>query len=82
MRITSPGIERVVAADDVRADQRAVAAFQIAQRPVALRQEKFGVAAAAALVLDHDLVGRRAADGHRLSRDQTEHVGPFRSLRG
>src|SRR3954465_9810307 len=39
-----------------------------------------GVATAAALVLDDDLIRRRATDRHRLARHQTEHVGPFRAL--
>ncbi len=74
------GDQGMVAADFAGADRRAVAAFQIAQRPFALRQKDLGVAAAAALVFDDDLVRRSAADGHRLTGNQTEHIGPFGSF--
>ena len=73
-------LEHVVAAHALGADDRAVAAFQIAKHPAILREENFGVRAAAALVLHHNLVGRRAAQRYRLPRRKPEHVGPFGSF--
>ena len=59
---------------------RAIAAIQVANDPIAVGQEHFGMAAAATFVLEHDLVGRRTTDRDRLSRNKPEHVGPFRAF--
>ena len=80
MRTMSPGLQLVVVLNALAVDERAVAAIEIAQRPLALRLKDLGVVAAAALVLDDDGIGRRAADRDRLAVDQTEHVGPFRAF--
>ena len=80
MRMMSPGLQLVVVLNPLAVDERAVAAIEIAQRPLALRLKHFGVVAAAALVLDDDRVGRRTADRDRLAVDQPEHVGPFRAF--
>ena len=73
-------LQRPVAVDQLVADHRAVAAVQVAERPLPARHEHFGVVAAAALVLDDDLVGRRTADRDRLAGHQPEHVAPLRSF--
>ena len=81
MRMMSPGCEQVVAADP-RAAPTTVPLRLSRSRRIHWSSEKkdLGVAAAAALVLDDDLVGRRAADRHRLAGHQPEHVGPFRAF--
>ena len=82
---------RMADADHVAGLQRPVAANHFAVRPSCRcgfpesrrihcppDRKHLGVVPAAALVLDHDLVGRCAADRDRLARHQTEHVAPFR----
>ena len=80
MRITSPGCSDIVAANLPLADEGAVAAVQIAQRPIAAGHEDFGVLPAGAFILNDDLVRPRAADGHGPPRDETIDVRPFRSF--
>ena len=63
-------LQQPIAADHLVADHRAVAAVEVAERPLPARHEDFDVVPAAALVLDDDLVGRRTADGHRLAGHQ------------
>ena len=67
-----------VAADPLGPHQRAVAAVQVAEHPLPAGNEDLQVVAAAALVLEHDLVGRRTTDGDGLSGDEPEDVAPFR----
>ena len=76
----SPGLQLIVVLNPLAVDERAVAAIEIAERPLALRLKDFGVVAAAALVLHDDRVGRGPPDRHRLAVDQTEHVGPLRAF--
>ena len=73
-------LQQPVAADHLVADDRAVAAVQVAECPLAARNEHLDVVPAAPLVLQDDLAGRRPADGDRLTRHQPEHVAPLRSL--
>ena len=75
-----PGLQQPIAANHVAADHRAVAAVQVAEHRLPTRHEHFGVISAAALVLQHDLASRSAADGDRLPRHQSEDVAPFRAL--
>ena len=56
------GLQHVIAVDQFRADQRAVAAVEIAHGPLPAGHEHFHVRAAATFVLDDDLIRRRAAD--------------------
>ena len=78
MRTMSPGLERPVAHHPLVPHQRAVAAVQVAEHPLPAGDENLQVIAAAPLVFQHDLVGRRTADGDRLSGHQPEDVAPFR----
>ena len=84
VRIADPNdvarLQLIVALNPLAVDERAVAAIEIAQRPLALRLKHLGMVAAAALVLDDDRIGRRPADRDRFAVDQTEHVGPFRAF--
>ena len=80
MRMMSPGFSGQSPRTISCAHHRAVAAFQVAQGPLPARQEHLDVVPAATLVLDHDLVGRRTADGDRLAGHQPEHVAPLRSF--
>ena len=73
-------LQLIVGLNPLAVDERAVAAIEVAQRPLALRLEHLGMIAAAALVLDDDGIGRRAADRHRLAVDQAEDVGPLRAF--
>ena len=57
-----------------------VAGVEIANGPDALGQEDFGMIPAAAIILYHNLVGRRAADRNVLPLDQAENVRPFGPL--
>ena len=81
MRVTDAddlaGLELIVVLNPLPIDERAVAAIEIAQRPLALRLKYFRMVPAAALVLHDDCVGRRAADRNRLSIDETKNVCPF-----
>ena len=52
-------LQRPVALDLLVADHGSVAAFQVAERPLPAGHEDLGVVAAAPIVLDDDLVGRR-----------------------
>ena len=72
--------ERVVAAHQPVAHDGAVAAIEITKRPTSLGLKELRMAAAAAFVLDDDLVRGRAAYGHGLARDETKHVCPFRAF--
>ena len=71
-------LQQPVAADHLAADHRAVAAVEIAERPLPAAEEHLDVVAAATFVLDDDLVRRRTADRDRLSRHQPEDVAPLR----
>ena len=80
MRMMSPGCRWIVVLNPLAVDERAVAAIEVAERPLPLRLKHLGVVAAAPLVLHDDRVGRRTADRDRFAVDQTKHVGPFRAF--
>jgi len=71
------GLQYIVTSNRLAADDRAVAAFEIAQDPALLRIKNFSVRATATLVFDHDLVRGGTPNGHRLSSHKPEHVGPL-----
>ena len=71
------GLQCVVGLEPLAVDQRAVAAIEIAERPLALRLEDFGVVTAAALVFADDGIGGRTTDRNRLAIDEPKDVGPF-----
>ena len=63
-------------------DQRAVAAVQITQCPLALRLKNFGVVTTAPLVLDDDRVRRCPANRHRFAvHEAAAEAGPYRRYR-
>ena len=70
-------LQEVVAHDPLGADHRAVAAIEVAEHPLPAGKEDFDVVAAATIVFEDDLVGRRTADGRRLSGDEPEDVAPL-----
>ena len=72
------GLQRPVAMHALIADHGAVAAVQVAQRPLPARDEDFQMVAAAPLIGEHDLVGRRTADRDCLSGHEPEDIAPFR----
>ena len=74
------GVQRHVALDQLVAHHGAVAAFQVADHPLFVLAEDLRVMAAAAFVLEHDLIGWGTAQRHRLAGDQPEHVAPLRPL--
>ena len=63
------GLQMVVVLDALAVDKCAVAAIEIAERPVATGLKNFSMVAATAFVLDDNRVGRRAADGYGLAID-------------
>lgn len=70
-------LEDIVAADLFAIDERAVAAVEITQGPFAAVQKDFDVVAAAAFVLDDNLIGAGSAHSDGSARHQTENVGPL-----
>ncbi len=74
------GLQHPVAADYLGSDHRAVAAVEVAQHPLPARHKHFSMASTGPLIFQHDLTGRRAADGNRLTGHQPENVAPFRAL--
>jgi len=72
--------KQAIALDQFLAHYRPVAALQVADCPLVSGEEKFRMVAAATVVFEHDLVGGGAANGHRLARNQPEHVGPLGPL--
>lgn len=74
------GLELVVVVDSLAIDECAVAAVEVAESPLALGLEDFGVVAAATFIFDDDGVGWRAADGDGFAIDEAEYVCPFRAF--
>ena len=77
-------LEHVIAADRLAGDDRAIAAFQVANDPMPLRVKQLGMGAAAAFVFDDDLIRRRrpivtACPG--TSRNTSVHFEPSRMTR-
>ena len=78
------GLQFVVPRDFLAAHERAVAAFQVAEHPLALREKHFGMIATAALVFDdHRVRGARpmVADSPGTSRMTSAHFEPSRMIR-
>ncbi len=84
LRLTDPdnlaGFEQVVAPHAGGANHRAVTAVEVSQNPLIFREKDFRVAAAASLVLDHNLIRGRTADRNGLPRHEPKHVRPFRAF--
>jgi hypothetical protein len=74
------GLELVVVLNALAIDERAVAAIEVAQRPVAGGLKNFCVVAAATLVLDDNRIRRRPAHGYGFAIDETKNVCPLRAF--
>ena len=70
-------LKLIIRLNTLVADDCPVTTLQIAQGPMAGGMENLRMVAATTFVFDDNLVGGSTADGHRLTGNEPEDVGPF-----
>ena len=73
-------LERMVAAEPLTANERAVAAIEIAEPPSTLGKKNFGMVAATTLIFYHDRIRWGSTNRRRFTGHEPDHVRPGRFI--